>query len=111
MNSDPTITVMNNANEPVLIIQKDGRITFNGPPDEAARIFLNNFQNIIDTEMCATRKLYDLINVELSKILMLIEDMSKEQIIQHIQNLRDQSTKHLTWYILQENIDQQPTTI
>jgi len=111
MNSDHTITVMNTMNEPVLIIEKNGRIKFNGPPDEASRIFLNCFQNIIDTEMCATRKLYDLINVELSKILMLIEGMSKEQIIQHIQNLRDQSTKHLTWYILQENIDQPLSTI
>jgi hypothetical protein len=101
--TDPTILTINSKSNVIFKIHENGTFEYNGTPDEAAELFLDSINVEMNkrnfNERLAVEGLYD----KLISMLPTMANMSKEQIISYIEDMKTEAHKALTWAILSDS--------
>jgi hypothetical protein len=99
----PTLTIMSKDNDGYeLSIFPDGRITYKGTPDEAARNFLDALCNVIDEEKCASRVANERSYKTIKTIIDEVQGLNKEEILTKLDELAVEAHRRWTWEILKD---------
>ena len=102
-----TILTINSSSGMIFEIREDGSFVYNGTPDEAAELFLDSIRVKINEQSHNKRLIIESLYDKLVSMLPTMENMSKEQIIGYIEDMKTEAHKSLTWAILSDSNEEQ----